>query len=269
MCISQRNEEDDRSVPENSIEPSNNRAMGRTFVPFKEQYESGFTGTCLKDDKEVTHVPSLSLMTPLMSEALDASTNTNIKSNNNCRGGSGSGLAGQLKLQNKPQQQSQQQQPFRKQRRCWSPELHRRFVESLQQLGGTQGWSLRLENNIIKLIDTAFLKNRMGKICRGKKLNLDWKLDLENLLGLWSFTPFQFRIFLKKLNLVGGILHFHLLDLLLVFRTFNSMTILENTSSLCFYAKLLEFSPFSNYLNQILLYFLFYALVPNLCVLFL
>ncbi|XP_008241541.1 PREDICTED: uncharacterized protein LOC103339953 [Prunus mume] len=133
-----RNEEDDRSVPENSIEPSNNRAMGRTFVPFKEQYESGFTGTCLKDDKEVSQVPSLSLMTPLMSEALDASTNTNIKSNNNCRGGSGSGLAGQLKLQNKPQQQSQQQQPFRKQRRCWSPELHRRFIESLQQLGGTQ-----------------------------------------------------------------------------------------------------------------------------------
>ncbi|PQQ18159.1 myb family transcription factor EFM isoform X1 [Prunus yedoensis var. nudiflora] len=103
-----RNVEDDRSVPENPIEPSDNRAMGRTFVPFKEQYESGFTGTCLKDDRR-SH-----------------------------RGGSVSGLAGQLKLQNKPQHQSQQQQPFRKQRRCWSPELHRRFVESLQQLGGTQ-----------------------------------------------------------------------------------------------------------------------------------
>ncbi|KAJ6804896.1 myb family transcription factor EFM-like [Iris pallida] len=32
----------------------------------------------------------------------------------------------------------QQQQAQRKARRCWSPELHRRFVASLQQLGGAQ-----------------------------------------------------------------------------------------------------------------------------------
>ncbi|KAF5752921.1 hypothetical protein HS088_TW01G00839 [Tripterygium wilfordii] len=38
--------------------------------------------------------------------------------------------------------QSKQQDPQetrRKQRRCWSPELHRRFVDALQQLGGSQG----------------------------------------------------------------------------------------------------------------------------------
>ncbi|XP_074570061.1 transcription factor NIGTH1-like [Curcuma longa] len=34
--------------------------------------------------------------------------------------------------------QLQQQQPPRKARRCWSPELHRRFVLALQQLGGAQ-----------------------------------------------------------------------------------------------------------------------------------
>lgn len=27
----------------------------------------------------------------------------------------------------------------RKQRRCWSPELHRRFLQALQQLGGSHG----------------------------------------------------------------------------------------------------------------------------------
>ncbi|XP_022952414.1 transcription factor HHO6-like isoform X2 [Cucurbita moschata] len=32
----------------------------------------------------------------------------------------------------------QQQSPGRKQRRCWSPELHRRFENALQQLGGSQ-----------------------------------------------------------------------------------------------------------------------------------
>ena len=31
-------------------------------------------------------------------------------------------------------------QASRKPRRCWSPELHRRFVKSLQQLGGAHGW---------------------------------------------------------------------------------------------------------------------------------
>ncbi|KAG0468801.1 hypothetical protein HPP92_018129 [Vanilla planifolia] len=36
------------------------------------------------------------------------------------------------------QLQSQQHQPSRKARRCWSPELHRRFVIALQQLGGAQ-----------------------------------------------------------------------------------------------------------------------------------
>ncbi|KAJ0241365.1 Transcription factor HHO2 [Hirschfeldia incana] len=30
-----------------------------------------------------------------------------------------------------------EQQPHRKQRRCWSPELHRRFLHALQQLGGS------------------------------------------------------------------------------------------------------------------------------------
>lgn len=46
-----------------------------------------------------------------------------------------------MKLQRSPQQQ----QALRKQRRCWSPELHRRFVEALEQLGGAQGQSLEPE----------------------------------------------------------------------------------------------------------------------------
>ncbi|PKU79703.1 transcription factor NIGTH1 isoform X1 [Dendrobium catenatum] len=35
-------------------------------------------------------------------------------------------------------QQQYQQHPQRKARRCWSPELHRRFIIALQQLGGAQ-----------------------------------------------------------------------------------------------------------------------------------
>ncbi|XAR59479.1 hypothetical protein NMG60_11015327 [Bertholletia excelsa] len=45
--------------------------------------------------------------------------------------------AGHSNLNAGPLQPSQQQ-TGRKQRRCWSPELHRRFVDALQQLGGSQ-----------------------------------------------------------------------------------------------------------------------------------
>lgn len=44
-------------------------------------------------------------------------------------------------------QQQLQQQPPRKARRCWSPELHRRFVLALQQLGGAQGLDNNLQNS--------------------------------------------------------------------------------------------------------------------------
>ncbi|KAL4366816.1 hypothetical protein GQ457_05G013300 [Hibiscus cannabinus] len=43
----------------------------------------------------------------------------------------------QIEFQTK-RQQLQHMQNSRKQRRCWSPELHRRFVEALQQLGGSK-----------------------------------------------------------------------------------------------------------------------------------
>ncbi|EOA35358.1 hypothetical protein CARUB_v10020552mg [Capsella rubella] len=43
---------------------------------------------------------------------------------------------GEEQIQMLPQQQSQSQ-THRKQRRCWSPELHRRFLNALQQLGGS------------------------------------------------------------------------------------------------------------------------------------
>ncbi|XP_062010918.1 transcription factor HHO5 [Rosa rugosa] len=126
--LKMRNEDDDRSVPENPIEISNKRSRRGAFVPFKGNYESGFARTCVKEDKEVSQVPSLSLMTP--TSELGGFNNANSKSST--RGGSGPSL---VKLQIEPQQQ---QQCFRKQRRCWSPELHRRFIDALQQLGGSQ-----------------------------------------------------------------------------------------------------------------------------------
>ncbi|EOX91319.1 hypothetical protein QUC31_003052 [Theobroma cacao] len=115
---------EDEDLSEKPIELCNNKSWGGAFVPFKGQ-----------DDKEIS---GLSLMTP--SSEL-ASGNPILKSDSSCRIGSGSSLyteQNQIKFQTKSQHQQQQQQNSRKQRRCWSPELHRRFVDALQQLGGSQ-----------------------------------------------------------------------------------------------------------------------------------
>ncbi|KAF5736107.1 hypothetical protein HS088_TW14G00241 [Tripterygium wilfordii] len=72
----------------------------------------GFKGT---EKEAAPQVPALSLMPPMSSSYV------------------------RVKIQSKHEQPQQQQQTQRKQRRCWSQELHRRFVDALQQLGGTQG----------------------------------------------------------------------------------------------------------------------------------
>ncbi|KAJ7952918.1 Myb-like transcription factor family protein [Quillaja saponaria] len=119
-----RSEEDDGSVPENPNQPWNQKNNGGAFLPFRGN--SGFSKMVMKEDKEVSQVPSLSLMTPVS------------ESKSSSRGSSGSSLlTDPIKVQGQ-QQQQQLQQTSRKQRRCWSPELHRRFVDSLQKLGGAQ-----------------------------------------------------------------------------------------------------------------------------------
>ncbi|XP_061340681.1 transcription factor HHO5-like isoform X2 [Gastrolobium bilobum] len=118
-----RTEEDNWSVPENPIEPPNEtNNNGRAFLAF-----SGNSKTVKRDEKEVSHFPKLSLMTPEFEQ-------NHRKSKRGCGGSHDSSLI-TSKIKGQPQQQ--QQNP-RKQRRCWSPELHRRFVDALHQLGGPQ-----------------------------------------------------------------------------------------------------------------------------------
>ncbi|POO02741.1 GARP transcription factor [Trema orientale] len=140
-------EEDDRSVPENPVAVCDYRNRAGAFVPFKGQSSPcGVLRTVTKEDKEVSlsRVPSLSLMPPAPMAELGRNSDSNPKSSHSCRAGSGSSfLTEQVKLASKPQEvqtqhQQQQQQPFRKQRRCWSIELHRRFVDAIHQLGGSQ-----------------------------------------------------------------------------------------------------------------------------------
>lgn len=131
LFLWQRNEEDDRSVPENPIQPWNKNNSERAFMAFNGN--SCVQKTVMKnDDNEdsVPQVPRLSLMTP------DFEMNHG-NSKSSCGGSSDSSMITSL-VEIKGDQPQPQQNP-RKQRRCWSPELHRRFVDALQQLGGAQG----------------------------------------------------------------------------------------------------------------------------------
>ncbi|PAN21603.1 hypothetical protein PAHAL_3G479400 [Panicum hallii] len=75
-------------------------------------------------------VPDLTLSSPAIDAACPAAPSATSSAVTD------GGAAAQRLRQRQQQQQQQAQQ--RKARRCWSPELHRRFVAALQRLGGAQ-----------------------------------------------------------------------------------------------------------------------------------
>ncbi|TKY59127.1 Transcription factor BOA [Spatholobus suberectus] len=82
-----------------------------------------------KEEKEESVMNRLSLLTPSVKEGC-GSRGSRSSSN---RAVSSSPPTVQPSLR-----ATSLQQTARKQRRCWSPELHRRFVNALQKLGGSQ-----------------------------------------------------------------------------------------------------------------------------------
>ncbi|KAK8604424.1 hypothetical protein V6N13_099366 [Hibiscus sabdariffa] len=66
----------------------------------------------------------------------NASATSTSTTESGSRGGAGAG-AGEANNVNSSKKDEKEGQASRKQRRCWSPELHRRFLHALQQLGGS------------------------------------------------------------------------------------------------------------------------------------
>ncbi|XWS54842.1 hypothetical protein CRYUN_Cryun10bG0124200 [Craigia yunnanensis] len=93
--------------------------------------------------KRKEEIPGLTLLTPGIKNLKEESVSTGSRTSCS-RAVSSSAPNAQSNFLSGPQSQFhhhhqlQQQQTSRKQRRCWSPELHRRFVNALQQLGGSQ-----------------------------------------------------------------------------------------------------------------------------------
>ncbi|XP_043711133.1 transcription factor HHO5-like [Telopea speciosissima] len=127
--------EDKCVAPENPFQSCKYKSVGGgAFMPFKGYI--GFPAQRMKEEEEeILSVPGLSLLTPgIKTPATEVSSGLNSKRTV----ASSSSISAQSNLQPPSTATSSQQQTSRKQRRCWSPELHRRFVNALQQLGGSQ-----------------------------------------------------------------------------------------------------------------------------------
>ncbi|KAL2490749.1 Homeodomain-like superfamily protein [Abeliophyllum distichum] len=122
-------EEIDRPVMDNLFPSGKNRSMGRESVPFKgcKSYP-----VRKEDGNELPAVTGLSLCTPEIKNSREDIGCNGLNSKSSC------GRLGSSLTTNVGSNLRIGQQTARKQRRCWSPELHRRFVDALQQLGGAQ-----------------------------------------------------------------------------------------------------------------------------------
>ncbi|XP_064986734.1 transcription factor HHO2-like [Musa acuminata AAA Group] len=139
----ERNAKAARREEESLFSESKSRRPVGAFVPLKGM--SPFVMNSKEEVKPRVMLPDLPLPSPAVKNAfcpISAVAEDHSLSLSGSQGVGGAAasalaMAGTcLSLQ--VQQQQQQQQPPRKARRCWSPELHRRFVLALQQLGGAQ-----------------------------------------------------------------------------------------------------------------------------------
>lgn len=118
------------------IQSCKSRTEGRAFMPFKGFSAFPVEAARKEDKEEELPVAGLSLLTPGISRPREE-LGSSVSKTSSSKAVSSSSPNVQSNIRISPQ--PSQQQAARKQRRCWSPELHRRFVCALQQLGGSQG----------------------------------------------------------------------------------------------------------------------------------
>ncbi|XP_023007485.1 transcription factor HHO6-like isoform X2 [Cucurbita maxima] len=129
------NEKGGPVVTQVSLQFCRNKNSERSQVPLKAYSVFPSAMAVRKEDKEEFPIHRLSLCTPGIKNPIEESASSGSRSSGT-RAVSSSAMTAPVSLRTGTQQQ--QQQLSRKQRRCWSPELHRRFVSALQQLGGSQ-----------------------------------------------------------------------------------------------------------------------------------
>ncbi|MQL89376.1 hypothetical protein Taro_021947 [Colocasia esculenta] len=145
---------------ENPFTESKYRSGGAgAFLPFK--VLSGYqAGSPRKEEKVAAAaipLPDLSLLSPeaktFRAAPSMAEDQRSGGSSSRCssRGVTSSAANVQSSLQTQQPPAPPSQQTPRKPRRCWSPELHRRFVKALQQLGGSQAATPKQIRELMKV----------------------------------------------------------------------------------------------------------------------
>ncbi|GER42217.1 homeodomain-like superfamily protein [Striga asiatica] len=132
--INKKRTEEEMNLPGMDILFRNgkSRTVGKPLVPF-----AGCTNFPVmrigKDDRHEFPIPNLSLCTPELKSSIEGVNSIGF-SPKSCSSISGSPSSANIQSNLR----SGDHQSARKQRRCWSPDLHRRFINALQQLGGAQ-----------------------------------------------------------------------------------------------------------------------------------
>ncbi|RZS05788.1 hypothetical protein BHM03_00036342 [Ensete ventricosum] len=109
-----------------------NRRSGAALLLFKGL--PPLAASSMTEDKPTASLPELSLQSAVIKSNPDVVTPVTVDH----RGGSAKGARKSPELFRATLSVQSQQQPPRKERRCWSQDLHRRFVLAIEQLGGTQ-----------------------------------------------------------------------------------------------------------------------------------
>ncbi|RWW62708.1 hypothetical protein BHE74_00030146 [Ensete ventricosum] len=138
---------------------------GGAFVPFKGLSAVIANG---EEGKPTVALSDLSLQAPAMD---NGALTLYAVTEGHCVGGSSSKGAGTAPTSalatagDHPSSQAQQQPP-RKLRRCWSPELHRRFLFALQKLGGAQAicrWDRTLGSSYYSFPHLFIISDRINR----------------------------------------------------------------------------------------------------------
>ncbi|OWM83754.1 transcription factor HHO6 [Punica granatum] len=118
-----------QSAAEGALKACKSRNGAREFIQLRTFSPPATAVFPRKEDKVELPVHSLSLLTPGIKNSREKPVSADTRAN------FGRSLTQTVQSNSRS---GAPQQSARKQRRCWSPELHRRFVNALQQLGGSQ-----------------------------------------------------------------------------------------------------------------------------------
>ena len=136
VCIILDSVQESVAATENLYKPYISGIERRKFVPFK-GYPT-FPMLAKKEDLEESPIPRLSLLIPginTLSKGLVSSVMCSKSSTSRAV----SYFSPKAQSISTTSLEPLKQQTGRKRRRCWSQDLHIRFVTALQQLGGSQG----------------------------------------------------------------------------------------------------------------------------------